>query len=103
MERKKGTQLCDVSQTQQAVHTTHTAGQTAFIFSTCAAMHGLHENGMQTATVTDMGGSENPGALCSSTWHTEWAQNQSHFFKGTINSYSFTVNSNTVLYRINRK
>lgn len=69
------------------MHTTHTVQQTAFIFSICTKLHGLHENGMQTATVTDMADSENPRALHVpphdkvKVWHTEWAQNPTvHIF-----------------------
>jgi hypothetical protein len=50
-------------------------------------MHALHENGMQTARVTDMGGSENPCDLHvpphdkAKDWHTERTQNQTvHIF-----------------------
>jgi hypothetical protein len=43
-------------------------------------MHGLHENGMQTATVTDMGGSENPDALYVHPYGIQSGHKISHTF-----------------------
>jgi hypothetical protein len=107
----KGTQLCVVSQTQQVVsaHNTHCSTdsihfqhmyKTAWFTWKWNANSNSNRHGRLW---------KSPCTSCSSTWQSQslayrvgTKSDSSYFFEGTINSYSFTVNSNTVLYRINR-